>query len=157
MFPHWAIRQAYGLTETCTVVTNTAPNDVFFGSSGTLIPGYEAKVMSPDGKTEITEYDVPGELWAKSPSVVPGYLNNPKATAETFVDGFMKTGDEVLVRKSPKGYEHFFVVDRIKELIKVKVSNFMASTQRVLPYTDMHWLGSPSSPCRTRSSHPHPP
>jgi acyl-CoA synthetase (AMP-forming)/AMP-acid ligase II len=45
---------------------------------------------------------------------------------ETFVDmpegRFMRTGDEVEIRKSAKGNEHIWVVDRIKELIKVKVS-----------------------------------
>lgn len=77
--------------------------------------------MTPEGK-EITEYDTPGELWAKGPSVVLGYKGNEKATRETFVDGYMKTGDEVVIKKSPNGFEHIFVVDRIKELIKVKVS-----------------------------------
>ena len=57
----------------------------------------------------------------RSPSVVLGYLNNDKATKETFEDGWMRTGDEALIRRSPKGKEHVFIVDRIKELIKVKV------------------------------------
>jgi long-subunit acyl-CoA synthetase (AMP-forming) len=65
-------------------------------------------------------------LLVKSPSVVLGYLKNDKATMETFVDmpegRFMRTGDEVEIRKSAKGNEHIWVVDRIKELIKVKVS-----------------------------------
>jgi hypothetical protein len=53
--------------------------------------------------------------------VVLGYLNNDKATKETFEDGWMRTGDEAVFRKGPKGTEHVFIVDRIKELIKVKV------------------------------------
>ena len=63
----------------------------------------------------------------QSPSVVLGYLNNEKADKETFLDDtdglgrWMRTGDEAVVRKSPKGNEHIFIVDRIKELIKVKV------------------------------------
>jgi long-subunit acyl-CoA synthetase (AMP-forming) len=76
--------------------------------------------VTPENK-EITTYDTPGELVVRSPSVVLGYLNNEKATAETFVDGWMRTGDEAVIRKSPKGIEHVFIVDRIKELIKVKV------------------------------------
>ncbi|OAP56906.1 hypothetical protein AYL99_09018 [Fonsecaea erecta] len=122
-FPAWKVRQGYGLTETCTVVCSTSPNDIWFGSSGCLIPGYEAKVMSVEGN-EITGYNQPGELLVKSPSVVLGYLKNQKATMETFVDmpegRFMRTGDEVEFRVSPKGNEHIWVVDRIKELIKVK-------------------------------------
>lgn len=76
--------------------------------------------MTPDGE-EVTTYDTPGELWIRSPSVVLGYLNNEKATKETFTDGWMHTGDEAIIRKGPKGVEHVYIVDRIKELIKVKV------------------------------------
>jgi long-subunit acyl-CoA synthetase (AMP-forming) len=76
--------------------------------------------MSAEGQ-EITSYDTPGELVVRSPSVVLGYLNNEKATKETFEDGWMRTGDEAVVRVGPRGTEHFFIVDRIKELIKVKV------------------------------------
>ena len=139
-YPLWKIRQGYGkispavlavlslrflililgLTETSTVVCATDYHDVFFGSSGSLLPSVEAKIVSIEG-TEITGYDQPGELVVKSPSVVLGYLNNPQANTETFQDGWMRTGDEAMVRKSPQGNEHIFIVDRIKELIKVKV------------------------------------
>ena len=123
-YPSWDVRQGYGLTETCTVVSSTNPKDTWFGSSGCLISGMEVKLMSPDGK-EITGYDRPGELWVKSPSVVLGYLKNDKANAETFMedhDGrFMRTGDEAMFRLSQNGNEHIWIVDRIKELIKVKV------------------------------------
>ncbi|GAB7343323.1 hypothetical protein MBLNU457_1372t1 [Dothideomycetes sp. NU457] len=120
MFPSWAIRQGYGLTETSTVVSSTIPDDIWFGSSGSLLSGYEARLVTVEGN-EITGYDQPGELWVKSPSVTLGYLNNDKATKETFTDGYMRTGDEAVFRKNPKtGHEHLFITDRIKELIKVK-------------------------------------
>ena len=123
-YPKWIVRQGYGLTETCTVVCSSNAADIWFGSSGCLIAGMEAKLMSVEGN-EITGYDQPGELWVKSPSVVLGYLKNDKANTETFVedqDGrFMRTGDEAVFRVSPKGNEHIWIVDRIKELIKVKV------------------------------------
>ena len=108
------------MTETATVVMGTAPHDIWFGSSGSLYPAVEAKLLSIEGK-EITGYDQPGELVIKSPSGVLGYLNNEEATKETFQDGWVRTGDEALVRVGPKGTEHIFIVDRIKELIKVKV------------------------------------
>lgn len=57
----------------------------------------------------------------RSPSVVLGYLNNEQANRETFQDGWMRTGDEAVVKKAPSGNEHIWIVDRIKELIKVKV------------------------------------
>lgn len=113
-----------GLTETSTVVTATHFDDIVFGSSGWIVPGAEARIVTPDGK-EVTSYDTPGELWIRSPSVVLGYLNNEKATKETFSDGWMHTGDEAIIRKSPKGIEHVYIVDRIKELIKVKVCSQM--------------------------------
>ncbi|KAJ5775474.1 uncharacterized protein N7511_000485 [Penicillium nucicola] len=119
VWPNVLIRQGYGLTETCTVVSSTHPDDIFLGSSGTLVPGFEARIMTPEGQ-EITEYDTPGELVVRGPSVVLGYLNNEKATKETFEDGWMRTGDEAVVRLGPKHTEHIFIVDRIKELIKVK-------------------------------------
>lgn len=119
LFPSWKIRQGYGLTETCTVVCSTSPKDIWFGSSGSLLPGIECKIINTEG-AEITEYDQPGELLVKSPSVVLGYLNNDKANKETFQDGYMRTGDEAVIRKAPSGNEHVFIVDRIKELIKVK-------------------------------------
>jgi long-subunit acyl-CoA synthetase (AMP-forming) len=115
------------MTEASPLVTNTSELDPLIGSSGSLIPGFKAKVIDADGK-EVTSHEGRGELLVQSPSVVLGYLNNEKANAETFVwheDGrWLKTGDEVLVRNSANGNEHFVIVDRIKELIKVKVSHY---------------------------------
>ena len=108
------------MTESATVVCLTVPDDVYFGSSGNLVPGIEARIVDPNG-TDITELDTPGELWVKGPAVTLGYLHNDKATKETFVDGYLRTGDEAVIKKNPKtGNEHVFVVDRLKELIKVK-------------------------------------
>lgn len=136
-YPKWRIRQGYGLTETCTVVCSSTPNDIWFGSSGSLLPGYTARVMTIEGN-EITGYDQPGELLVKSPSVVLGYLKNEKATSETFVDledgRYMRTGDEVVFKKAPSGYEHVWIVDRIKELIKVKVCTFSFSSPSRIDY-----------------------
>ncbi|KAL1959914.1 hypothetical protein VTO42DRAFT_582 [Malbranchea cinnamomea] len=117
--PTWSILQAYGLTETTAVATHTSPKDVFFGSSGCLLPLIEARLVGPDGK-DIEAYDAPGELLLRGPTIVLGYLNNEKANKETFQNGWLKTGDEAVVRRSPKGEDHIFIVDRIKELIKVK-------------------------------------
>ena len=149
--PSWAIRQGYGLTETSTVVLSTAIHDIYPGSCGSLFPSCEARIMSIEG-TEITGYDQPGELVVKSPSVVLGYLNNVKATKETFQDGWMSTGDEAVVRKSPKGNEHIFIVDRIKELIKFKVC-----TMTLLCITFAHVIaGSASCSSGVGSSFTHP-
>jgi ribosome assembly protein SQT1 len=125
-YPTWKIRQAYGLTECSPVVTSTSSLDVWPGSSGWLVPDTAIKLINDDGN-EVTGYDEAGEVLVKSPAVVLGYLRNEKATNETFVDlpdgRFLKTGDKGEFRRSPtSGHEHLWIVDRIKELIKVKVS-----------------------------------
>ncbi|KAI1809901.1 acetyl-CoA synthetase-like protein [Poronia punctata] len=122
-FPKLAVGQGYGMTETSTVVLSTGENDIMIGTSGCLAPGVRAKLVDEEGR-EITEYEKRGELFIQSPSVTLGYLHNERATSEAFVwddDGrWMRTGDVALVRLSPAGHEHFAVVDRLKELIKVK-------------------------------------
>jgi len=124
-YPSWKIRQGYGLTETSTVVCSTSGHDIWFGSSGSILPDVECKLVHPESGKEITEYDTPGELWVKSPAVTLGYFKKDKATEETYVTDeggrWMRTGDEAVVRTAPSGEEHVFIVDRIKELIKVKV------------------------------------
>jgi long-subunit acyl-CoA synthetase (AMP-forming) len=141
LYPSWKIRQGYGLTETCTVVCSSSPNDIWFGSSGSLLPSTECKIVTIEGN-EITGYDQPGELLVKSPSVVLGYLNNDKANEETFQDGYMRTGDEAVIRKAPSGHEHVFITDRIKELIKVQVCSYI-----IPKLLADHTPGPPSSTC----------
>ncbi|PTB40321.1 hypothetical protein M441DRAFT_59111 [Trichoderma asperellum CBS 433.97] len=123
MYPNWHLGQGYGMTETATLICTTSEHDIYLGSSGSLLPGIRAKVIGSDGK-EIFTYETPGELFVQSPSIIPGYLGNGRADEETFVwddDGrWIKTGDEVVIRKGPSGNEHIVIVDRIKELIKVK-------------------------------------
>ncbi|KAF4124534.1 Acyl-CoA synthetase (AMP-forming)/AMP-acid ligase II [Geosmithia morbida] len=122
-YPSWTVSQGYGMTEASPVVVTSSELDISIGSSGSLIPGCVAKIIDTDGN-EVTTHETRGELLVQSPSVVLGYLHNEKANAETFVwhdDGrWLRTGDEVLVRNSSQGNEHFFIVDRIKELIKCK-------------------------------------
>lgn len=131
-YPAWSIGQGWGMTETSTVVCWQDQDDVFLRGSGSLLPGARLKLMAPapeDGSAatgrEITEYDTPGEIFVQTPSVVLGYLHNERASDETFVwhdDGrWIRTGDEGIMTRAPgSGNEHLVVVDRIKELIKVK-------------------------------------
>lgn len=117
------------MTEIATIGASTTEDDILNKSSGSLIPATRAKLFGLDGN-EVKGYDTPGELWIQSPSATLGYLNNQKATAETFVhdeDGrWVRTGDEAIVTLAPSGAEHIVIVDRIKELIKVKgmISHF---------------------------------
>ncbi len=76
----------YGLTEAGTVLT---VNDLkpFRGDSvGKAVPGTEIVLRNVNG-------DGIGEVWARGPTVMKGYLDEPELTAETLVDGWLKTGD----------------------------------------------------------------
>lgn len=78
-----------------------------------------AKIMSEEGDREITSRGPQhvGELWCSGPNIMKGYWRNPKATAETLTpDGWLKTGDIAYVDEAGM----FHIVDRKKELIKVK-------------------------------------
>lgn len=125
-YPMWKVTLGYGMTETCVVVTSSTPRDIVLGSSGWLLPGFEALLIDDTG-AKITDYNKPGEVLVKSPSVVLGYLNNDTANREAFIDlpegRFIRTGDIGLFRKAPSGNEHLWIIDRLKELIKVKVPN----------------------------------
>ncbi|KAK4053025.1 hypothetical protein OIV83_001759 [Microbotryomycetes sp. JL201] len=117
-FPSWTFGQGYGQTETCTIVTlfdASVPGGFPGGSAGKLVPSIEAKIVSPEGKP-LPPGSV-GELWSRSPSNALEYLDNVKSTKETFDDeGFVHTGDECKIDEN----DWLFIVDRIKELIKVK-------------------------------------
>lgn len=118
------------MTESSPGVVSGQRHDPFPGSAGHFLSAQKCKIIDVEGN-EVTAYNTPGELYVQGANIALGYLNNAKATAETFVhhaDGrWLRTGDEVEVRLSPKGFEHLFVVDRIKELIKVKVRDAMAA------------------------------
>ncbi|KAI1359262.1 acetyl-CoA synthetase-like protein [Xylaria arbuscula] len=117
-FPGSGFKQGYGMTESCSCITAHPPwayDYRFANKVGTVVASTEVKVMKGDG----TEADVgePGEILARGPQVVMGYLNNEKATRETFdADGFLHTGDQGFVDR--EGF--ITITDRIKELIKVK-------------------------------------
>ncbi len=105
--------QGWGMTETsATAVSNVAEDyERKPSSTGVCAPTGEAKIMG-EGEKELPPGEV-GELWYKGPIVVRGYWNKPEATAETFVDGWVKTGD--LARMDEEGF--IFIVDRAKDML----------------------------------------
>jgi acyl-CoA synthetase (AMP-forming)/AMP-acid ligase II len=70
------------------------------GSIGVLVPGIEARILRDDGSS--VGVNEAGELWFKGGNVALGYLNNEQADKETFVDGWVKTGDKFYVNE--EGY-----------------------------------------------------
>ncbi|KAF7980913.1 hypothetical protein HWV62_36113 [Athelia sp. TMB] len=113
--PNIKIGQGYGMTETATVVTTMRLDQrITNGGSGALLPGVRARVVKADGT--LAKVGELGELVVKSPSMALHYVNDAQATKETFVDGWVRTGDEVRFDESGE----LWVVDRLKELIKVR-------------------------------------
>ncbi len=88
-----AIEELYGMTETGTSTFNPSGLLNRIGSIGKMAPGFTGSVRGDDG-TEVPA-GTTGRLWIQSPSNTIGYWNQPHATAETIVDGWLDTGDLV--------------------------------------------------------------
>jgi acyl-CoA synthetase (AMP-forming)/AMP-acid ligase II len=112
------VAQGWGLTETSPVLTTSvgAPLGPRPGAVGVLLPNTQLRVVDPATGADLGRGET-GELLARGPQVMKGYLNAPQATADMLgADGWLHTGD--LGRVDDDGY--VYVVDRVKELIKYK-------------------------------------
>jgi benzoate-CoA ligase family protein len=89
-----------GSTEMLHMFMSNHENEVRYGSSGKLLEGYEARLVDEHG--EPTPDDSEGNLWIKGDSAAMGYWEKPEQTAQTFVDGWVRTGD--LYRRSREGF-----------------------------------------------------
>ena len=135
----------WGMTETMATVTGHSSEDYLNRptSCGPPVAVADLKIMSEDGETELPVGEV-GELWARGPMVVKGYWNNPEATAETFVDGWVRTGD--LARLDDEGF--CYIVDRAKDMILRGGENIYSSEVENVMYdhpavTDVALVGIP--------------
>jgi oxalate---CoA ligase len=107
------VLQAYGMTETAHQVTSSPlPSDGPDkpGSVG-IATGTDIQVTRPDGTSAATEQE--GEIWVRGAAVASGYLGNPQASAESFTNGWFRSGD--LGHQDADGY--LFLTGRIKEII----------------------------------------
>ncbi|KAG5667452.1 hypothetical protein PVAND_015432 [Polypedilum vanderplanki] len=109
------IFQLYGMTEILAATVFFKIENSVQQSVGIILKGVYAKVIDSNGVT--LGPNKVGELCFKGPNVMKGYVGDPKATTETIdKDGWLHTGD--------LGYYdenfYFFIVDRLKELIKYK-------------------------------------
>lgn len=108
-------REGFGMTESSPVSHFQPPENAVLGGCGHPIPNTICKVIDIDsGKALGPNED--GELLVAGPQVMKGYHNNKKATDKTVIDGWLHTGDIAHYDESGQ----FFIVDRLKELIKVK-------------------------------------
>jgi long-chain acyl-CoA synthetase len=104
----------WGMTETMATVTGHSAEDYLHrpDSAGPPVPVADLEIRAEDGATVLPPGTV-GELWARGPMIVRGYWNKPEATAECFVDGWVRTGD--LARIDEDGF--LFIVDRAKDMV----------------------------------------
>lgn len=104
----------WGMTETMATVTTNLAEDYLNKpkSCGPPMASADLKIMTEDGTAELSVGEV-GELWARGPMIVKGYWNRPEATAETFVDGWVRTGD--LAYLDEEGF--CYIADRAKDMI----------------------------------------
>ncbi len=115
VFPASQPGNGWGMTETTATFTGHSGKDyeVRPESAGPAAPVGEMQIRDPaDGRT-LLPVNALGELWVKGPQVVKLYWNKPEATAETFQDGWLRTGD--LARVDEEGF--LFIVDRAKDML----------------------------------------
>ncbi len=119
------VMHAYGMTETTPLVLVSNPKSYMNSLSveekyrlgsrqGLLVPGLEMKVIGENGQEIPWDGKQIGELWLRGPWIAKEYYKEPETSRETFVDGWMRTGD--IVNVDEEGY--VLIVDRAKDLIK---------------------------------------
>ncbi|WP_296221431.1 class I adenylate-forming enzyme family protein, partial [uncultured Sphingomonas sp.] len=134
----------WGMTETTATVTTHSGEDYLQRpeSCGPAVAVADLKVTDAEGR-ELPPGEV-GELWARGPMIVKGYWNKPEATAATFVDGWVRTGD--LARLDEEGF--CFIVDRAKDMVIRGGENIYSSEVENVLYdhpavTDCALIGIP--------------
>ncbi|QNQ11593.1 class I adenylate-forming enzyme family protein [Sphingomonas alpina] len=135
----------WGMTETMATVTSHSSEDYLNRptSAGPPVAVADLKIMDDEGTTEMPLGEV-GELWARGPMIVKGYWNKPQATAETFIEGWVRTGD--LARLDEEGF--VYIVDRAKDMIIRGGENIYSSEVENVLYahpavTDCALIGIP--------------
>ena len=143
-FPHHLYDTNYGLSE------STGPGCVHLGLEnihkvGAIgIPGYRWQCKIVDENMKEVPFGDVGELCVKGPGVMTCYYNDPKATEETIVDGWLRTGD--MAMQDEDGF--YFLVDRKKDVIvsggeniyPVQIENFLNTFEKV---NDVAVIGLP--------------
>jgi long-chain acyl-CoA synthetase len=114
-FPKSQPGQGWGMTETCATVTSNSAEDYVNrpDSCGPAAAVCELEIREPADGVTVLPAGAVGELWAKGPMVVKGYWNKPEASAQTFVNGWVRTGD--LAKLDEEGF--CYIIDRAKDML----------------------------------------
>ncbi len=108
-----SILDGIGSTEALHIFISNRTDDIKPGSSGKIVPGYEARILDDAGE-EITG-EQSGRLMIKGASTAGRYWNNPEKTAATMIGGWLDTGDTYF--RDAEGYYHF--CGRNDDMLKV--------------------------------------
>lgn len=103
--------QGYGLSEATPIISANSPERHILGSSGCVVKPMDIKICDTEGRELL--YGEKGEIVILGENVMAGYWKNPKATAETVVDGWLHTGDMGYM----KDKDFLYVVGRFKSLL----------------------------------------
>jgi len=97
------LKQLYGMTESCALVSIQKDGDIESDTVGTPVPGVDIKISEN------------GEVLYKSPGNFSGYFKNDEATKETLVDGYVLSGDAGYITR----HGHLKIIDRAKDVSKL--------------------------------------
>ena len=140
--------QGYGLTEATPIICANSAGHAIFGSSGRIVKPMDIKIC--DDKGEEVPIGQKGEIVIRGENVMAGYWKNPKATAETVVDGWLHTGDMGYI--CPFDTDFLYVVGRFKSLLisadgeKYSPEAFEDSLPEVSKYVEAAVLHNNQSP-----------
>ncbi|MEA4917353.1 AMP-dependent synthetase/ligase [Proteiniphilum sp.] len=141
--------QGYGLSEATPIISANSPHAHKLGSSGKPVPHMDLKIV--DDKLQEVAIGEKGEIIIRGGNVMKGYWKNPEATAETIVDGWLRTGDMGYMDKD--GY--LYVLGRTKSLLisddgeKFSPEGIEESIVATSPYIDQCVLYNNQSPYTT--------
>ena len=107
------IMYGYGLTETTATVCCYPYHNYVIGSMGSLMPDVDVKIGED------------GEILVKGKTVCTGYYKKPEINANSFIDGWFRTGD---AGKLVDG-KHLYMTDRLKDLFKTSNGKYIAPQQ----------------------------
>lgn len=107
--------EVYGMTESAVLVTvNPALGEKKIGTVGLPLPDTDIKLVDVESGDEVP-IGKPGEILLKGPQVTKQYYNKPEASAKTYIDGWLHTGDVGVFDE--EGY--LTIVDRTKDMLSV--------------------------------------